>query len=48
MEMVTLPDAEAKRFLQLARDALWEQVMKDSPKYGARLREVFTKAAQLG
>ena len=48
METVTLPDAEGTRFLQLARDTLWEQVMKDSPKYGARLREVFTKAAQMG
>jgi len=48
MEMVQLPDAEGKRFLQIARDALWEQVMKDSPKYGPRLREVFTKAAQMG
>lgn len=48
VEMVTLPEAEARRFLQIARDALWEQVMKDSPKYGARLREAFTKAAQMG
>ena len=48
MEMVTLPDAEAKRFLEIGRDTLWEQVMKDSPKYGARLREAFTKAAQMG
>lgn len=48
MEMVHLPDAEAKRYLQIARDTLWEQVMKDSPKYGARLREAFTKAAQMG
>jgi len=48
VEKVTLPDAEAKRFLQIARDTLWEQVMKDSPKYGARLKEAFTKAAQMG
>ena len=48
MEMINLPDAEAKRYLQIARDALWEQVMKDSPKYGARLKEVFVKAAQMG
>jgi TRAP-type C4-dicarboxylate transport system substrate-binding protein len=48
VEMVTLPESDAKRFSQIARDTLWEQVMKDSPKYGARLREAFTKAAQLG
>jgi TRAP-type C4-dicarboxylate transport system substrate-binding protein len=48
MEVVRLADAEATRFLQMARDTLWEQVMRDSPKYGARLREVFTRAAQMG
>jgi TRAP-type C4-dicarboxylate transport system substrate-binding protein len=48
MEWVALPDAEAKRFLGIARDALWEQIMRDAPKYGARLKEAFLKAAQLG
>jgi TRAP-type C4-dicarboxylate transport system substrate-binding protein len=48
VETVTLPEAEGKRFLELARETLWEQVLKDSPKYGARLKEVFTKAAQMG
>jgi TRAP-type C4-dicarboxylate transport system substrate-binding protein len=48
MEFVTLPEPDAGRYLKIARDAIWEQVMKDSPKYGARLREAFTKAAQMG
>jgi len=48
MEFVKLPEPDASRFLTIARDAIWEQVMKDSPKYGARLKEAFTKAAQMG
>jgi len=48
MEFVRLPEPEASRYLQIARDSIWEQIVKDSPKYGARLREAFTKAAQLG
>lgn len=48
MEFVKLPEPDASRFLKIARDAIWEQVMKDSPKYGARLKEAFTKAAQMG
>ena len=41
---VNLPAAEAKKYLQLATDALWEQVIKDSPKHGPRLKEIFSKA----
>jgi len=48
MEMIKLPDAEAKRYLQIARDAIWEQIIKDAPKNGPRLREAFIKAAQMG
>lgn len=48
MEMIKLPDAEAKQFLKIARDALWEQVIKDAPKNGPRLRKGFVKAAQMG
>lgn len=48
MEMIKLPDAEAEQFLKIARDALWEQVIKDAPKNGPRLKEVFVKAAQMG
>lgn len=48
LEYVQLLEAEAKRYLQIARDSLWEQVLKDSPQYGSRLKELFTKAAQMG
>lgn len=48
MELIKLPDTEAKQFLKIARDALWEQVIKDAPKNGPRLKEVFVKAAQMG
>jgi TRAP-type C4-dicarboxylate transport system substrate-binding protein len=48
MEIIRLPDAEAKRYLQIARDAIWEQIIKDSPKNGPRLKETFIKAAQMG
>jgi len=41
---VNLPAAEAKKYLQLANDALWEQIIKDSPKHGPRLKEIFSKA----
>lgn len=46
--MIKLPDAEAKQFLKIARDALWEQVIEDLPKNGPRLKEVFSRAAQMG
>jgi len=42
-----LPDAEAKKFLRIADDALWEKIIKDSPNNGPRLKEAFSKAAQL-
>ncbi|HEV8307745.1 MAG TPA: hypothetical protein VGW35_08750 [Methylomirabilota bacterium] len=48
VEPVTLPDAEARQFLKIAPETLWEQIVKDSPRHGPRLREVFTRAAQLG
>lgn len=41
---VNLPAAESKKYLQLANDALWEQIIKDSPKHGPRLKEIFAKA----
>ena len=42
--VVTLSPAEGKKFLKMADDALWEQVVKDSPKHGLRLKELFAKA----
>lgn len=42
-----LPDDQAKRFLRIADEALWEKIIKDSPKTGSKLRELFHKAAQL-
>jgi TRAP-type C4-dicarboxylate transport system substrate-binding protein len=34
---------DEKKYLQVARDAGWEAVLKTSPQYGAQLRELFTK-----
>lgn len=48
MEKISLSDVEAKRFLEIAHETLWAQIVKDSPKNGPRLKEAFAKAAQMG
>ncbi|HEY7610036.1 MAG TPA: TRAP transporter substrate-binding protein DctP [Alphaproteobacteria bacterium] len=35
--------ADEKKYLQIARDAGWEAVIKASPEHGPKLREYFTK-----
>lgn len=47
MQRVSLADAEAKKFLEIASDSLWAEIIKSSPKNGARLKEVFLKANTL-
>jgi TRAP-type C4-dicarboxylate transport system substrate-binding protein len=42
--VVNLPLAEGRKYVQLANDAMWEQVIKDSPKNGPRLKDLFLKA----
>jgi TRAP-type C4-dicarboxylate transport system substrate-binding protein len=34
---------DEKKYLQIARDAAWEAVIKVSPEHGPKLRELFTK-----
>lgn len=44
LEVVTLPDDEAKRFLAITEEKLWAKVLADSPEGGKRLKVLFDKA----
>jgi TRAP-type C4-dicarboxylate transport system substrate-binding protein len=43
MTMISLPPSEAKKFRDLAYNITWEQVIKDCPEYGPKLREMTTR-----
>jgi len=45
LEIVSLPDAEAKQFVQLTEDKLWANILDRAPDNGARLKALFDKAA---
>lgn len=45
VEIVALPPADAKRFVDLTEEKLWAKILKQSPEHGARLKAVFDKAA---
>jgi TRAP-type C4-dicarboxylate transport system substrate-binding protein len=43
IKVLRFSDADAKKYLEIARDAGWEAVIKASPEHGPKLREYFTK-----
>ncbi len=43
MSIINLPTEDAGRFRKIAFDATWEVVIKDSPDYGPKLKQVLTK-----
>jgi len=44
MEVVALPEDEAKRFLAITEEKLWAKVLADSPDNGRRLKGLFDEA----
>lgn len=44
VQEIALPQAEARRYVQLAHDGIWEPILRDSPKDGPRLKELMAKA----
>jgi TRAP-type C4-dicarboxylate transport system substrate-binding protein len=40
IQVIKLPDAEAKKLLTLSMEAGWEGVIKTSPQHGAQLRKM--------
>ena len=45
LQIVELPPADAKRFVELSEESLWAKILKQSPENGARLKALFDKAA---
>jgi TRAP-type C4-dicarboxylate transport system substrate-binding protein len=43
IQVIKLPDAEAKKLIQLSQDAGWAGVVAASPQHGPRLREMMTR-----
>jgi len=43
IEVIKLPDAEAKKLLQTSLDAGWSAVLTASPQHGPKLREMMTR-----
>lgn len=43
MTIINLPPDDAKNFRKIAHDATWPVVIKDSPDYGPKLRELLIK-----
>lgn len=43
IKVIKFSPADEKKYLQVARDAAWESVIKTSPEHGPKLREFFTK-----
>jgi len=43
IQVIRLPDAEAKKLVQLSQDAGWAGVIAASPQHGPRLREMMTR-----
>jgi hypothetical protein len=44
IQVIKLPDAEAKRFLQVSMDAGWAGVAAAAPAHAAKLRELMAPA----
>ena len=44
-KIVKLPPEEAEKFIKLAHDSVWEDVIKDAPEYGPKLRRAMSKTA---
>lgn len=42
IQTITLPEAEAKKFLALSQEAGWAAVLNASPQHGPKLREMMT------
>jgi TRAP-type C4-dicarboxylate transport system substrate-binding protein len=40
IQVIKLPDAEAKKLLTLSMEAGWDGIMKTSPQHGARLKQL--------
>jgi len=45
MRVVKLPPEGAQKFVKLAYDMTWEQVIKGDPEYGPKLRKATLKDA---
>ena len=45
VEIVALPPADAKRFVDLTEDKLWAKILEQAPENGARLKALFDKVA---
>ena len=45
LEIVPLPAADAKKFVDLTESKLWSKILEQSPENGARLKGLFEKAA---
>ena len=43
IQTITLPEAEAKKFMQLSQEAGWAAVISASPQHGPKLRELMTR-----
>jgi TRAP-type C4-dicarboxylate transport system substrate-binding protein len=43
VQVIDLPPAEKAKFLKVACDKGWKDVLAKSPQVGAKLRELFTK-----
>jgi TRAP-type C4-dicarboxylate transport system substrate-binding protein len=43
IKVIRFAPAEEKKYLEIARDAAWESVIKASPEHGPKLREFFVK-----
>ncbi len=46
MTIVTLPPAEGEKLLRIVEDSTWAKIERDSPEWGPRLREAFTRGRQ--
>jgi TRAP-type C4-dicarboxylate transport system substrate-binding protein len=45
MRVIKLPPEEAQKFVKLAYDMTWEQVLKAAPEYGPKLKKATLKEA---
>ena len=45
VKIIKLSPEDSEKFIKLAYDSTWEQVIKSAPEYGPKLRELSSKAA---
>ena len=43
IEVVSLNDKEAKQYVDMAYEAVWNEVLKTAPKYGEKVKELLTQ-----